>query len=273
MGDCCAAVYLDAPWPNMKLNSFTGDSSAHSMVFQGKLSGQSTRILIDTGASHCFIDTAFAQHCGFVITPDSGSVSCGGKATATVVGSVLADLRLQGYKEHITFHSTDLPLDFPVILGNDWMAAHSCILDYEQLAMTFKHKSKSFILRCPDGRRLKRGGGTPTLNFLQAKRLTKQGSKSFLLIICPVEEVESEADAKVHHIVEEFKLKDVFRAKAHHIVEEFKDVFRDLPPGLPPERDSAFRINTGDSDPVSRRAYRLTPKERDRKREIRLKLK
>ena len=100
----------------MKLNGFPEYSSAPSMALQGKLSGQPTRILNDTGVSHCFIDTAYTQHCGFVITPDSGSVSCGGKATATAVGSVLADLSMQGYREHTTFYATALHLTVPVML-------------------------------------------------------------------------------------------------------------------------------------------------------------
>jgi hypothetical protein len=50
---------------------------------------------------------------------------------------------------------------------------------------------------------------------------------------------------------------------AKEVLNEFHEVFKDLPPGLPPDRGANFRIRTGDSDPVSNRGYRQTPKERE----------
>ena len=48
----------------------------------------------------------------------------------------------------------------------------------------------------------------------------------------------------------------------HPVVKANDDVFAELPPGLPPDRDIGHTINTGDSQPVSRSMYRLSPKEK-----------
>lgn len=46
------------------------------------------------------------------------------------------------------------------------------------------------------------------------------------------------------------------------LLEDFEDVFRDLPPHLPPQRAVSLRIDTGDTAPIAKRAYRLTPAEK-----------
>ena len=46
------------------------------------------------------------------------------------------------------------------------------------------------------------------------------------------------------------------------ILELFPDIFAELPPGLPPNRGVGMSMNTGDSSPVSKPMYRLSPKEK-----------
>ena len=53
-----------------------------------------------------------------------------------------------------------------------------------------------------------------------------------------------------------------FKPVLHPVVESFADVFAKLPPGLPPDRGVGHTINTGDSSPVSKPMYRLTPQEK-----------
>ncbi len=45
-------------------------------------------------------------------------------------------------------------------------------------------------------------------------------------------------------------------------MELLPDVFAELPPGLPPDRGVGMSFNTGDSSPVSKPVYRLSPKEK-----------
>ena len=50
--------------------------------------------------------------------------------------------------------------------------------------------------------------------------------------------------------------------KAEPLVTEFKTVFQEMPPGLPPKRNIRHIRNTGDTLPVSRPSYRLSPKDK-----------
>ena len=51
--------------------------------------------------------------------------------------------------------------------------------------------------------------------------------------------------------------------RAKSIVQEYQDVFGDMPPGLPPLRIIGHTIDTGSYRPVSKQAYKLSPKEKD----------
>jgi hypothetical protein len=59
----------------------------------------------------------------------------------------------------------------------------------------------------------------------------------------------------VHHTTAQ-KLEDI------HVVCEFPDVFSDDLPGMPPDQDVEFTIELQpDTTPISRRPYKMTPKE------------
>ena len=53
-----------------------------------------------------------------------------------------------------------------------------------------------------------------------------------------------------------------FTAVFHPVVEECLDVFADLPAGAPPNQGAGHKFNIGNSPPVSRNMYRLSPKEK-----------
>ena len=67
--------------------------------------------------------------------------------------------------------------------------------------------------------------------------------------------------------LEPVKAKDEFNLprlpQAQELINEFMDVFQTLPSGLPPMRTIGHTINTGDNPPVSKSAYRLSPKEKE----------
>ena len=73
---------------------------------------------------------------------------------------------------------------------------------------------------------------------------------------------ECVAEAAEEGEVPEPNCNKCFEAVLHPVVQSFPDVFAELPPGLPPNRGVGMSINTGDSSPVSKPMYRLSPKEK-----------
>lgn len=251
-------LYYDPPLPQLRLHTFATEGEPLHMNFPGNLAGVQTDVLIDTGASHNFIDTRFAKAQGLVIQAERGRVNCGGNTSVAVLGHTYAWLYLRpGYSQMTKLYATDLPDGHPVILGNAWIMHHSAILDHERHEMRFRHGAKRICLKIRERRSAKLGGKADSsreperpgvINFLQAQVLIRDGHTP---ILATIRDSRSANDTPSHspEVVE--------------ILDEYSDVFRNLPPGIPPDRGASFTINTGDSAPVCGRGYRLTPMEKD----------
>ena len=127
-------LHYESPLPQLHLHTFDTKEEPLRMNFLGKLAGVQTDVLIDTGASHNFIDTQFAKAQGLVVQAERGRVNCGGNTSVAVLGHTYAWLYLRpGYSQMIKLYATDLPDGHPVILGNAWIMHHSAILDHESM--------------------------------------------------------------------------------------------------------------------------------------------
>ncbi|KAK8623622.1 hypothetical protein V6N13_064989 [Hibiscus sabdariffa] len=126
----------------------------------------------------------------------------------------------------------ELPLEeFDLILGMDWLFEHRVTLDYE---------SKIATLKIPDDRSVilvgeRRGYLSNVVSVLTADRMIRKGYEVFLATIQNTKGSLSQ-------------------------IEEIRTV-KELP-GLPPDRDVEFEIETYPSSaPVSMAPYRMAPKE------------
>ena len=251
-------AYYDKPVPTMQLNAFADDAQPLPMIFPGSLAGHDVGILTDTGASHSFLDMAFAKQHKFTINPDAGSVNCGGKTVATITGSVTLPLIIYpDLRQHVKFYLTKLPEGLSVILGNTWLVPNKVILNHEDRSMQAVVHNKTYNIACPEVNTSFKGGDQPrphsnkpmTLSFMEAQELVRDGCIPYLVTVQAVKEKNN--------------TEDILSVEAKELLVEYQSVFEDLPPGLPPLRGAPFRIETGDSYPVSNRGYRHTPKEKE----------
>jgi hypothetical protein len=169
-------VLYDPPLPLLKLHAFTDDTQPLHMTFPSYLAGQHVSVLVDAGASHSFMDETFASNHGFHITPDSGSVHCGGRTTAAIQGYVTALLQMRpGYRQQVKFYITSLPDDHPVILGNTCLIANQVILNYASRTMEVTKASKTSTFFCPEVRSSISGGDQPGAKTLKNGNRTPFG--------------------------------------------------------------------------------------------------
>ncbi|KAK8594732.1 hypothetical protein V6N13_015651 [Hibiscus sabdariffa] len=134
----------------------------------------------------------------------------------------------------------ELPLEeFDLIMGMDWLFEHRVTLDCE---------SKIATLKTPDDRSVilvgeRRGYLSNVVSVLTADRMIRKGYEVFLATILNTKGSLSQ--------IEEIRT-----------VKEFPNVFPEELPGLPPDRDVEFEIETcPGSAPISMAPYRMAPKE------------
>jgi hypothetical protein len=156
-------AYYDQPVPRLHLNAFADDTQHLHMTFPCTIAGQTVDIMVDTGASHSFMDAGFARQNGIHIDNDVGSVNCGGNNVASVVGSAYLQLRIENFRQRVKFYLTDLPAGHSVILGNTWLVDNQAVLDHSatQKNMQIFSGNKKYIFLCPAARSSS-WGGQPT---------------------------------------------------------------------------------------------------------------
>ncbi|KAG2216037.1 hypothetical protein INT45_007158 [Circinella minor] len=166
-------------------------------------------------------------------------MSCNGRAVKveTAGGHVLAinkqvtlPLDAQGYK-----HTADayvLDTKFDLILGRNWLKTVQPTPDWASDTLTHGKLTQDI---------------TYLLSHHQVQRLecSKGIDEIFLCYVRP------DIDNTTMAVQDE----------AEALVQEFNDVFQDTLPGLPPDRGVEHVIDTGDTDPISRPPYKMSPLE------------
>lgn len=241
-------VWYDPPLSPMACN-FSAEEGESLLVFPGKVASASVQILIDSGASHNFVDAAFCQAHSLQIHKDPGTVTCGGNAIVSSLGYVHVPVQLQAYVE--TVKLIVMPVAevaaFQVILGQQWLRQRGAKIDYDNECVVIQHRNSQVVLRC--GPTIDQE--SVILSAAQFRReLLRKGAKLVVMAITDPS-VAAESPQTAHP------------AGAQAILSEYADVFATIHPGLPPERNIGHTINTGDAPPVARPMYRMSPKEKE----------
>ncbi|KAL0546306.1 hypothetical protein IC582_016213 [Cucumis melo] len=147
-------------------------------------------------------------------------------------------IEIAGHVIEVTLLVLDM-LDFDVILGMDWLAAHHASIDCSRKEVTFNPPSRaSFKFK---------GGGSRSLpqviSAIRASKLLSQGTWGILASVVDTRE----ADVSL---------------SSEPVVRDYPDVFPEELPGLPPHREVEFAIELEPGTvPISRAPYRMAPAE------------
>ena len=91
------------------------------MVFQGYLSGSPAITLMDTGASHCFLDLSFAQQNNLALHPTKTSVTLADGALSNVVlKTAPLKMKIGSHFSTTIFYILDMQSQYDLILGDNW---------------------------------------------------------------------------------------------------------------------------------------------------------
>ena len=102
------------------------------MFFSGSASGVSAKILLDSGASHCFIDENFAEQKGFALHPTNTSVQLADSSEATALLKCHARIHLQWPVSDVTCFVLDMQQQYDVILRDNWLNKYKVDLLYSK---------------------------------------------------------------------------------------------------------------------------------------------
>lgn len=256
-------VYYDPPKPRI-LNALSL-SSGLVMQFLGNVSGMDAHVLLDTAASHCYLNSSYARRIGLHVEEDNGKVVLGNGLEVELEGSVNVHVKIQQYQSQVSCLVTKLSDGFDLILGDNWLNKHRAYIDYDSKACILHKGNKKITISSVNTSKKKFKPQDKILSALQFKRVVKKGCQPLLIHLKKIESGEPLENSPMESV--SLKVEESFVGP---LVKEYEDIFQPIPPGLPPEREIAHTIPLEEGHkPPFRPIYRLSPLEiEETKRQI-----
>lgn len=268
-----------------------------SMQCKGGFAGHRCSVAFDSQASNQFISERLVKELNLKCEPVDG-LEVGGfdGRTQAVAGKVKGRLKLAGL--HETLELLVVPLDdgYDIILGDPWFVHHRAVLNWDSGKVEARVGTKCFsipvqmssstplpeVMQGEESVGDAVAAGIPRRDVLsvgQVKTLASRGTRMFLVRINVTETPDGPQvaiqDAAVRESPPDWYPEQpdggeilsgdgpVPQGQIAALQEEFKDVLRDLPEGLPPDRPVAHTVPLVEgAQPVWKHCFRMSPSER-----------
>jgi hypothetical protein len=213
----------------------------HMIEVEGMIKNQPFTILVDSGASHSYIDPRVVESLHLIRSKHEKSwlvqLATGTKRKVMeLVKSCPVDMNGLSTKDDLNILSLG---SYDCLIGMDWLDQHHAILDCQNKAFTYLYEegNQRVIQRIP------RVVTVREISAMQLKKCYRKGCQLFAAHVgeMPKDKVSSIED--------------------HEVLKEFKDVFHEVP-GLPLKMDIDFSVNLmPGAAPVSKASYRMSAPE------------
>jgi hypothetical protein len=147
-------VQPTASVPCLRLSAAAADVTLpHRACMKAHVSGSPASVLLDTGASVCFVSKPLLERLGipYTVGPVAEADMANGQS-AKLHGQAQLSVRLQGHKSVVTALVMDALLPgIDLILGDSWLAQHKASLDYHLGTVSLVSKDRKYTLRMQKG--------------------------------------------------------------------------------------------------------------------------
>ena len=234
-----AAVFYDPPSAPAAMGTARQTvAPQHHMVFNTEIARKQARVLLDTGASQSFISKGFCEAANMktVVAPTPQRVKTAGGAEILAHTQCQVSFQLQGMGITVSPLVVPLPEEFTVILGDDWLKSKEAVLDYTSQTCTLKknERGKKHILH------INKNKPDKTVRW-----------RADLLVIRTVDDISDPTEQELSDFI---KIPEPYRT----LLEKYKDVWpKDLPAGIPPQRQGIELVIPFDAGAVPVVSYRM----------------
>lgn len=120
------------------------------MMLQACIVGHTASLLMDSGASECFVSEAFCRRVGLkhVVTSVPTQVRMADGSPLMTSRKCEVGFTIQGVKFVATCYIVPLPEEFDVIIGERWLLPNGMVLDYVHGTCTVSRGKRRHVLRC-----------------------------------------------------------------------------------------------------------------------------
>ena len=118
-----------------------------TMLFEGLLKWQDSSMLLDSRASANFTSQRALEKSKQLLHPAEATLELADGQTSKILGSATVDLRIGGFRSHVSCFVTNLGTNSDIILGNTFLTDYKAVLNYHLGTCTLTHHAKSYTLR------------------------------------------------------------------------------------------------------------------------------
>lgn len=240
----CPQAKKEQPKANPRVYAMIEPEDELPAVVSGTLliNGVPAYALIDSGATHSFVSVAFviklsdlpviAEHFFDVMLPSGERLHLNCVLPKCVVAVKGRDLEI----DFIVMEMNG----YEVILGMDWLFRHFATINCRTRIVEFKPPNEeAYFLQA-----IKKAERMPIVSSIEARRLLNMGCDVYLASIV---DVQRQPKKELEEIL---------------VIQNFPEVFLDDLPGLPPDREIEFVIDTyPGAEPAFKNPYRMAPAE------------
>lgn len=229
------------------------------LIFEGLLGHEKVRIMIDSGATGCFVHEALARRLKLPLkkklSPDRVKTASGDVVQSTRWIERLA-FSIGTYQDSVDVHLLDMPgQEYDLILGLPWLRQRNPSVNWKSGVLHLDARGGRHVLvpeHQPETKRLRDELFTNSMELLKFAKKSKEP-----VYLMTLKEIASSSP--------ETPLDESLQSQLEKLLEEFRDVVpldNAMNLKLPPDRGVEHTIETvPGSAPVNRHAYRLTQEE------------
>jgi hypothetical protein len=241
--------------PHISLDALEGTVGLNTMKVNGKMEKTTVCILIDSGSTHNFLNSAVVRKLQYHLTLIKPMTVQAANGDKMVCKSMCKGLKwkMQGISFQTDVYIIDLS-NCEMVLGIQWLSLLGDILcNYKHLWMSFDWQGQRVLLK---------GENPPKFQGIELKQLSalvqsRQPGEDYLIYSLQLMEVEEVSQG--HNP----QFQGVTDTSLLTLLESYQDVFQE-PQGLPPLRDHDHKIPLKTrSEAVNLRPYRYSGLQKD----------
>jgi hypothetical protein len=118
--------------------SLENSDKSLKMLFAGQAAGVRANILFDSGATQNFVSESFARQTGISVHPTERVVKLGSDQEVVAKGEANVYMRLGSVQQAVKCAVMPLLFGVDVILGQQFMTSHKCILDFDRMCVLLR---------------------------------------------------------------------------------------------------------------------------------------
>jgi hypothetical protein len=191
-------VYYDPPL--VTATATQAHSGQLSMLFSGTIDAVPATVLLDSGASHSFVNYDVAQALGLHMHSSAGSITTADSHATPIAGVCTCKIQIQQHSSIVDLYACKLNDSFQVVLGDDWLQKHKAYLDFADRTCVLRHGSKKLTLVAPTTVPKLSDAPNLLLSSTQLKSAVRHGAEVYVVMLHRQSETQTNIQLNAYQV-------------------------------------------------------------------------